>query len=209
MAYTMHSSLQRFALATIYFALGGDTWIENDSWLSTVVPLCEWTGVSCGDDSTLVRTVDLSSNGLSGTLPDELNLLKALRVLNISGNSIGGSLPPGFFNLFKLEEINLSGNLLTGSLPEEYGNDGSFESLKTLNVCSNKITGTIPSTLGSIRNLKSLKLGHNLFTGELPEEICNLESHGWEQMDVVTDCKIGCKCCIRCCGGGDDDSSCC
>ena len=233
-AYTMDASLQRFALATVYFALGGPTtWFEDDSWLSTVVHVCEWKGVACDNSNTAVLSLDLPENGLSGTLPVELKLLKYLQTLSFPRNSIGGLLPPDYSILYELVELNLSSNLLTGSLPEEYGGNGSFElleildvsqnnlqgslpseladlpSLEIISVCSNAMTGTIPSALGSLSELKSLGLGNNGFTGRLPGAICDLETSDGELPRVMVDCNIDCECCVQCCGDGDDSNKCC
>ncbi len=223
-AYTMDVSLQRFALATIFFALGGlDEWSDKDSWLSTVVPVCEWKGISCDSSNTVVLSLDLSSNNLSGTMPAELFLLKYLQVLDFSGNSITGSLPSEYSHLHDLVELNISGNLLTGSIPEEYGSAGNFEflevldvshnsiqgslpaqlgnlqSLRTIQMCSNSMTGTIPSTLGSLNKLNSIKLCNNKFTGNLPGAMCETTPS-----TRVFDCTIECECCASCCADGED-----
>jgi len=166
-AYDMDASLQRFALATLYFALGGaDDWLDNDSWLSTVVSVCDWKGITCDPSNTAVLSLSLPENNLTGELPEELKLLKYLQTLSLPGNSIKGSLPSDYSILYDLVEMNLSNNLLTGSFPEEYGGSGSFELLETLDVCSNYMTGTIPSYLESLSSLQTLKLGNNGFTGD-------------------------------------------
>jgi len=226
-AYTMDASLQRFALATVYFALGGaDAWVDDASWLSTVVQVCEWKGITCDDSDTAVLSLELGGNGLSGTLPDELKLLRYLQTLSFPGNSIGGTLPPGYSDLYDLEVLDLSGNLLTGSLPKVYGGFGSFEllrvfdlgdnelegsipselgdmpSLETIALCSNALTGTIPSALGSLDELKSLRLGSNRLTGDVPSEVCDAASSIFE---ASVDCTVGCGCCTGCCDGDDDE----
>jgi len=223
-AYNMDASLQRFALATIFFALDGlDEWSDRDSWLSTVVPVCEWKGVTCDSSNTAVLSLDLASNNLSGTMPAELFLLKYLQVLDFSGNSITGSLPSEYSHLHELVELNISGNLLTGSIPEEYGDTGNFEllevldvshnsiqgslpaqlgnlqSLRTIQMCSNSMTGTIPSTLGSLNELNSIKLCNNKFTGDLPGAICETTPS-----TRVFDCTVECECCASCCADGED-----
>ena len=221
-AYTMDASLQRFALATVYFSLGGeDDWLERDGWLSAVVPVCDWKGITCDSSNTAVLSLDLASNNLSGTLPEELKLLKYLQVLNFPENSISGSLPSEYSILYELVEFNLSENSLTGSIPEEYGGAGAFEllevldvshnsiqgeipshlenlqSLEIIRICSNSMTGMIPSALGSLKALNSINLGNNDFTGDFPGAICDSTS------DVVIDCTVGCECCTSCCDGED------
>ena len=199
----MGASIQRFALATIYFALKGpSTWLDNNLWLSTVVSVCEWKGVTCDSSNTSVSLLELPDNGLSGTLPDELKLLKYLHSINFSGNNIVGSLPPNYSLLSDLEELNLSNNHLTGRIPEEFGGSGNFGILKTVNLCSNSMTGTIPPSLGSLNELTTLMLGNNQYSGDLPGSICSF-------VFTVVDCNIGCDCCIRCCGSWDRSNGCC
>jgi len=209
-AYTMDSSLQRYALATLYFALGGEgsnnggpspSWTNDDAWLSTVVNECDWYGVTCDPSGTAVISLDLSGNGLSGTLPPELALFKYLKKLTLPENSISGTLPPEYSDLRELFELNLAGNDIEGSVPWEYGGEyGSFElltildfsrnklegsipseignmlNLEIVNLCSNKLTGTIPASVGNLFYIRSLKLGNNQLNGEVPSSICDLGS---------------------------------
>jgi len=46
-------STQRYALATFYYATEGDTWIDNNGWLSGSNE-CSWFGITCNSDSILV-----------------------------------------------------------------------------------------------------------------------------------------------------------
>ena len=73
--------------------------------------MCTWFGVDCMDDefgqSSLgrVKMLNLSSNGLEGTLPEELGLLQLdIREIDVSDNSIGGSLPEKIFDLTNLSK---------------------------------------------------------------------------------------------------------
>jgi len=79
--YTGYQKMQRFVLATLYLSTSGSTsWIRSDNWL-TDADECTWyTGLSaafspCTADGRLTN-LDLRSNGLAGTLPPELALLK-------------------------------------------------------------------------------------------------------------------------------------
>jgi hypothetical protein len=103
----------RFALATLYFETqkpsAGDSWTNDRHWLSSD-PVCLWHGVECLDEHTttgLVKSLNLSSNGLTGTLPDEIGLLEAdIRSLDVSNNAIAGTIPETLFlmkNLGKFE----------------------------------------------------------------------------------------------------------
>lgn len=222
--FSMDASLQRYALATIYFATGGGEWTSADSWLSNTVHECDWSRVTCDNSRTAVISLELTNNALKGRLPPELKLLKYLRILRLNDNSIKGSLPPEYSRLGDLEEFHLANNQLTGSIPWEYGGFGSFAALRifdvsrnllegrlpsemgemsnlqTVNLCSNVLTGTIPSSLGSLEALESLQLGGNpLLTGNLPRTVCNLQQ--LNRNNIGVDCSIDCECCSECCSG--------
>ena len=47
---------QRFALATLYFATEGDSWLGSEYWLSEE-PECAWLGISCDDDEKVEAIV--------------------------------------------------------------------------------------------------------------------------------------------------------
>jgi hypothetical protein len=103
----------RYALAVLYFSTNeiaeasGSTsrWKSQLHWRSSF-PVCLWHGVECfEEDNTLgrVRALNLSSNGLAGTIPQEIGLLWSdLQVLDLGNNDITGSIPPTIENLKSL-----------------------------------------------------------------------------------------------------------
>jgi hypothetical protein len=94
----------RFVLATLYFSTQnvstGKSWRVDTHWLSTY-PVCLWHGVQCLDEYStigLVKSLNLSSNFLTGTLPHELGLLELdCSTLDVSNNAITGSIPETLF----------------------------------------------------------------------------------------------------------------
>ena len=75
--------LQRYALATTYFATGGPSWTESGGWLSSDHE-CTWfsaiqdvASTSVCDGDTLLH-LSLSKNGLVGTIPADASLLHNL-----------------------------------------------------------------------------------------------------------------------------------
>jgi hypothetical protein len=94
----------RFVLATLYFSTqnisAGKSWSVDTHWLSTY-PVCLWHGVQCLDEYTtigLVKSLNLSSNALTGTLPHELGLLELdCSSLDVSNNAITGPIPETLF----------------------------------------------------------------------------------------------------------------
>ncbi|CUI14689.1 GP46-like surface antigen, putative [Bodo saltans] len=63
--------------------------------------------------------------------------------------------------------ISLYQNNLSGTLPDAIGN---LTSMKSLTLPFNRISGTLPKAWSSLVNLQYLRLDNNLLTGTLPEE---------------------------------------
>jgi len=102
----------RFALAALYFSthnIADDsgtpaTWHTQTNWLSNN-PVCFWYGVECieGGFFGRVQALNLSSNGLAGTIAQEIGPLETdIRVLDLGNNSIRGPLPKSIAALEKL-----------------------------------------------------------------------------------------------------------
>jgi len=113
----------------------------------------------------------LSSNQFTGNIPSEIGNLTNLTELWLSGNQLTGSIPPEIGNLTNLTELWLGGNQLTGSIPPEIGN---LTNLTVLRLDDNELTGSIPPEIGNLTNLYNLRLDYNQLTGEIPESICDL-----------------------------------
>lgn len=112
-----------------------------------------WDGITCNlaaDGSALVIThMDISEQGLIGTLPLQITELSHLITLNASSNQISGTLPAtlGASNLVSL--------------------DLSFNALE----------GPIPLSLGSPR-MTHLRLDDNHLSGPVPESVYAIGVHG-------------------------------
>ncbi|CAK9187842.1 unnamed protein product [Ilex paraguariensis] len=125
--------------------------------------------------SALVE-LDLSSNNLSGTVPESFGACSVLELLDISDNNFSGELPIGtFLKLSNLKDLVLSFNAFVGSLPESLSN---LTNLETLDVSSNNISGLIPSGIcqDPRNSLKMLYLQNNIFTGSIPESLASFGS---------------------------------
>ena len=75
-SYSEGKTLQRYALATLYFATNGGQWTNSDGWL-TERNECNWY-TTTSDEICIngnLRILDLQSNNLQGRLPLELALL--------------------------------------------------------------------------------------------------------------------------------------
>ena len=86
------------ALKSLYESAGGSGWTESSGWLGDGA-VEAWRGVSA-DSLGRVTVLDLSDNGLSGTLPRAIVNLERLAGLRIDGNPrLSGRLPLGLASL--------------------------------------------------------------------------------------------------------------
>ncbi|CAJ2629898.1 unnamed protein product [Trifolium pratense] len=102
-----------------------------------------WKGVDqrFKNADMLLKSIDLSSNHLTGEIPTEMEYLFGLISLNLSRN-------------------NLSGEIIS--------NIGNFKSLEFLDLSRNHLSGRIPSSLSDIDRLTMLDLSNNQLYGKIP-----------------------------------------
>ncbi|MCP4153952.1 MAG: hypothetical protein GY757_39865, partial [bacterium] len=187
---------ERDALIAFYNSTDGDNWTANTNWRNPGDPAQfndpgtehTWFGVTCNAELTRVTALTYSFNGLSGSIPTEINQLPYLESIHIdwctlnaalpdmSGltnlndlflayNGITGSVPAWLNNLTGLMTINLRGNQLSGPLPDL----GNLTGLRSLDLCSNQLSGNIPTWLNTFTQLMTLYLNDNQFTGNIPD----------------------------------------
>ena len=160
----------RAALAALYHATGGPSWIHSANWL-THLPPGFWYGVTT-DDFGRVELLDLHRNGLEGPIPPELGDLEGLRNLGLGYNRLTGAIPPELGRLGHLWEMHLRGNRLTGPIPPELGD---LADLEKLFLEENDLSGPIPTEFGDLESLNRLELSHNReLAGALPTSLTDL-----------------------------------
>lgn len=86
--------------------------------------------------------IDLSSNRLTGHIPEEIGMLIALKNLNLSWNHLSSKMPQTIGELRAVESLDLSHNELSGEIPTSLAH---LTSLARLNLSYNNLTGSIPS----------------------------------------------------------------
>ncbi|XP_010050423.2 receptor-like protein EIX1 [Eucalyptus grandis] len=121
-------------------------------------------------DLQLVVNLDLSSNFLSGSIPEELSFLSGLHGLNLSHNHLYGNIPIGIGNMMSLESLDLSNNHLSGIIPQGIS---ALIFLAHLNLSQNNLTGHIPKG-NQIQTLDdpSIYAGNPLLCGDLLRNKC-------------------------------------
>ncbi|XP_059438783.1 receptor-like protein EIX2 [Corylus avellana] len=90
----------------------------------------------------LVYSIDLSSNNLSGEIPDNITSISELVIMNLSMNHLIGRIPNKIGNLQMLQSLDLSMNELYGPIPQSLS---SLNFLSRLNLSFNNLSGKIPN----------------------------------------------------------------
>ncbi|KAL2334849.1 hypothetical protein Fmac_016062 [Flemingia macrophylla] len=88
-----------------------------------------------------LKSIDLSSNKLSGEIPKQVGNLLGLVSLNLSRNKLDGEIPLEMGNLIWLEFLDLSRNHLHGKIPSTLS---KIDRLGVLDLSNNDLTGRIP-----------------------------------------------------------------
>ncbi|KAI8007391.1 Receptor-like protein EIX2 [Camellia lanceoleosa] len=116
--------------------------------------------------------LDLSSNLLSGGLPNCWEHLKALTVINLANNNFSGTLPSSIGSLNAIEALQLRNNSFSGRLPKSMN---KCVQLKIIDLEQNRFTGKIQAWIGMhLTSLIVLSLRSNKFYGSIPQDICYL-----------------------------------
>ncbi|KAJ6806520.1 putative leucine-rich repeat receptor-like protein kinase [Iris pallida] len=114
-----------------------------------------------------LRVLDLSSNNLSGGIPDTIGSLSSLEALHLSNNSLSGEIPSSLQGCTRLAILDLSQNKFTGKVPTWIGE--SCPSLRILRLRSNMFAGRIPQNLSTLLGLQIVDLAHNNLSGTIPK----------------------------------------
>jgi Leucine-rich repeat (LRR) protein len=120
-----------------------------------------------------VFKLNLSGIGLTGPIPDTtIGKPSKLQSLDLSKIKIT-ALPSDFLSSTSLKSLNLSSNQISGSLTNNIGNFGLLENF---DLSKNNFSDEIPEALSSLVNLKVLKLYHNMFVRSIPSGILKCKS---------------------------------
>ncbi|EOY10966.1 Disease resistance family protein / LRR family protein, putative [Theobroma cacao] len=149
------------------------TWFSTFSTYSESINLSHnqlVSGISYLPDSLLL---DLSSNQLSGEIPDCWEN-RITSILNLANNNLTGIIPRSFGSMPSLESLNLRSNNLFGKIPSALQD---FAKLMILDLSENQFNGSIPAWMGQkLSQLVVLNLRSNNFHGNIPDQICALHS---------------------------------
>jgi Leucine-rich repeat (LRR) protein len=144
-------------------------------------------GVFNGTSQRDLQIVQVSSNQLTGTFPEEIFRLRELRTFDASDNCFHGALPANLCALRRLMTLVLDGlssaaacqkkvfpglldsytltQTVSGTVPQCLY---ALPSLETLHMAGNAFTGSIPDNASASPALRELSLSHNVLTGTIP-----------------------------------------
>ncbi|KAJ0768862.1 putative protein kinase RLK-Pelle-LRR-XI-1 family [Helianthus annuus] len=123
-----------------------------------------------------LETLNLGDNNFAGSIPLSFGNLSHLRFLNLGMNFISGPIPLDIADLMNLQHVDLNNNSLVGTVHPKLGN------LSYLDLSSNRLSGNvsfqsnpIPHSVGSMVSLTLLDLSANQLNGSIPKELTNLQ----------------------------------
>lgn len=148
--------------------------------------ICDWTGIICDDDATIIG-LDLEDGiwieSLLGYVTpiakSYANKHQTHRLLleetddALIPSSIGPFLPPSLGKLTSLKIIKFSSNWIQGTIPKEIT---KLPNLEIFEVRSNHLTGTFPHLYSE--KIQVFDISKNHFSGTFPQDLFAHPSHG-------------------------------
>ncbi|PWA34001.1 leucine-rich repeat domain, L domain-like protein [Artemisia annua] len=100
-----------------------------------------------------------------GKVNEFSSILGLLKAIDLSSNNLTGQIPNGVTNLHGLLVLDLSKNSLDGEIPRDIG---QMTQLLTLNLSRNMFSGEIPPTMSEMTLLNNLDMSFNDLSGRIP-----------------------------------------
>lgn len=138
---------------------------------STIDPSRNWVGVSCDAAACAINSIQLPSNGLSGTISPLITTLTSMKILSLSANSLHGSIPSYIGNLNLLQGVYLFSNSLSQAIPSSI--DGLVNVID-FNLYANRLSGTLPQTICQMKSVVNWDVSSNNLVGAVPDTFCCL-----------------------------------
>jgi len=170
-------------LISLYTETGGPNWTIG--WdLNT--PIDTWYGIGINENGCVI-SIELPSNNLIGSIPEDIGDISNLEILDLNGNNINqiisevgtliklkyldlsdcqlnGIIPSSFWNLVNIEHLDISNNALNGNIPDEISN---YIKATHLYFSNNNLDGPLTPQLLSLENLIAFHIDNNNLSGAL------------------------------------------
>lgn len=197
--------LQRFALATLYYATIGEGWAESQHWMDHGIHECYWFNKESFARKDLIGslfqgymeeffppeepaplhcTVDglyenlwLDANNLAGYIPNQIAMLTSLKTLSIGFNAgLNGPIPTQIGRLSRLEGLFTYFLLNAQEVPSQIG---LLTGLRGMYLSSASHRGTIPSEIWGLTKLQTLNSRPAQLSGTVPTQIGLMTDLRW------------------------------
>ncbi|GJX87475.1 leucine-rich repeat-containing protein [Tanacetum coccineum] len=138
----------------------GSCTVENLDWLSSLsyLELLYMDGISLAKANNWV-------NVIIGKVNEFSSILGLLKEIDLSSNNVTGQIPNEIINLHRLLVLDLSNNSLVGGIPQ---NIGHMTELLTLNLSRNMFSREMPSSMSYMHSLNDLDVSFNNLSGRVP-----------------------------------------
>ncbi|CAB9504902.1 LRR receptor-like serine threonine-protein kinase [Seminavis robusta] len=175
--------MQRFALATFYFANSNEPWSFSDNWLNHSVHECLWYSglrdyyvVSEANIYYPLGHISPCEQDPTGYLEDGV-LYQGDGILKhfwLPYNGLTGSgIPPELYLLTDLKSLALDELNLTSTIPEDLFGLPNLEYVSMLG-CG--LFGSIPEAIGRLSKFGSMYFGFNSLTGTIPSSLFTVKN---------------------------------
>jgi serine/threonine protein kinase len=157
----------------------GNLYTWNFVNTSTKGFICNFLGITCWqNDDNEVLSISLQDIGLQGEFPPGVKYCGSMRSLTLSQNSLTGTIPKELCQwLPYLVTIDLSENQFTGSIPAELQ---YCTHLSVLHLNGNKLTGKIPLQFSQLVFLEELNVADNRLSGIIPSLFHHMSAFNFE-----------------------------
>ena len=168
---------QQAALWDMYTQCNGPQWPDTNKLNWGSGDACTWKGVTCGV-SGHVESLVLEGNDMSCQVPDTLGNLTMLKTFDISSSNLFGTIPSAIRYMRQLQRLRLYQNRITGTLPPWLGELAGLQEITVVpSQGSFGLTGSIPGSAYSLLPLQILVLDNNGLTGNIPRWVQTVPLH--------------------------------
>ncbi|KAK7300381.1 hypothetical protein RJT34_11225 [Clitoria ternatea] len=152
-----------------------------------LIALLMWKGVEqrFKNDLLILSSIDLSSNQLTGHIPEEIGNLVELVSLNLSRNNLSGKITPKIGRLTSLDFLDLSRNHFSGSIPPALS---QIDRLSVLDLSYNNLLRSCRVSMPQVMKAMPIFVENHLTNPEdeaAPEEPKTLEESSPEDKNSI------------------------
>ncbi|RLN12964.1 LRR receptor-like serine/threonine-protein kinase HSL2 [Panicum miliaceum] len=169
-AFSSLTELTVFSLASNKLTGSIPAWVLQHTNLQKIYLFTNNLSGELPRNVTAMRLVefDVSTNQLTGDIPEAFGDLKNLTFLSLYKNKFTGAIPATIGLLPRLRDIRIQDNQFSGELPPELGKHSPFANL---DVGNNNLSGRLPEWLCASGTLYNIDAFNNNFSGEFPAKL--------------------------------------